>query len=138
MARPKKNLQRKDYAVIAAMSARGFRKEDVARRLGIAVRTLDRILAEDERAEEAFAAGRSELHEELVGKLVAKAREGDKACLIFALKAIFQYRENSPIEVEHRHAIQIQLPAAMTPEAYLELEVRKPALPATVDAEVVE
>jgi hypothetical protein len=99
------------------------------------------VLEEDERAREAFDAGRSELHEELVGKLVEKAREGDKACLIFALKSMFKYRENAPVEVEHEHRVTIQLPAALSPDEYARLAQPRPRAlheGEVVDVEVVE
>ena len=54
----------------------------------------------------------------MVTKLVTQARAGDKACLIFALKSMFRYRENAPVEVEHEHRVTIQLPAALSADEY--------------------
>ena len=47
MPRPKKKLKPEDYVAVAAMAARGLRKEDVARRLNMAGRTLDSGAAAD-------------------------------------------------------------------------------------------
>ena len=105
MPRPKKKLTSKDYPAIAAMAARGLKKADVARRLGMAVRTFDAVLERDERAREAYEAGLSELHEELVGGLVEKARNGNVSAAIFLLKAKFEYRENAPVQVEHEQRV---------------------------------
>lgn len=116
--RPPRRLTSKDHATVAAMAARGFREADVARRLGMAESTWRRVRDRDPQVVEAFEAGRSELHEELISQLLEKAREGNIACLLFALKILFGYRENAPVEVEHTHNVRIELPAALAVEAY--------------------
>ena len=135
MARPKRRLSSHDYLTISAMAARGFRERDIARRLGMAPDTWRRVRDRDPQALEAFEAGRSELHDELISKLLEKAREGQVACLIFSLKILFGYRENQPIEVEHTHNVRIELPAALTPMGYERLQAKAREIPAVLDAE---
>ena len=143
MGRPKKTLQsiiRRPYILISAMAARGSRQADIARRFGIDQKTWRRIREDDLRAGEAFEAGRGELHEELVTKLIESAREGDKACLIFALKALFGYRDNAPITTEVFTNVKIELPAALPRARYVrEVEGIRPRAPIRrkVEAEAI-
>ena len=115
---PRRELAEGDYVTVAAMSARGFRQKDVAQRLGMAQDTWRRIRDRDPRALEAFEVGRSELHEELIAKLLKMARAGNVPCLLFSLKILFGYRENNQVEVEHTHNVRIELPAALHPDRY--------------------
>ncbi len=128
---PRRDLDDGDYVIVAAMSARGFRQSDVAKRLGVAHDTWARIRDRDPRALEAFEAGRAELHEELISKLLEKARDGNVPCLLFSLKILFGYRENSPVEVEHTHNVRIELPAALPADRY-----EPPKLVPAVETEV--
>jgi hypothetical protein len=120
--------------MVAALAARGGRHEDVARRLGMGRDAWRRIREEDERAREAFEAGRAELHEELVSKLIESARAGDKACLIFSLKALFGYRDNALVPSEIVHNVRIELPAALDPDAYAKARLIESYAPVNVEA----
>lgn len=117
-ANRRRALAEPDYVTVAAMAARGARQVDIARRLGMAPDTWRRIREDDERAKAAFEAGRSELHEELVSKLIAKAKAGNVACLIFSLKSLYGYRDNAPVPSEITHSVRIELPAALAPDRY--------------------
>jgi hypothetical protein len=107
------------YVQVAAMAARGLRLEDIARRLEIGTTTFKRLKERDPRVLEAYETGSSELHEELVGLLIKKAKKGETAALLFALKTRFSYRESGPtVDHHHTHAVRIELPAPLTREAY--------------------
>lgn len=110
----------KTYVQVAAMAARGLRLEDIARRLGIGITTFKRLRERDARIAEAYETGASELHEELVGILIRKAKQGKTPELLFALKTRYSYRESGPvIDHHHTHAVRIELPAPLPREAYL-------------------
>ncbi len=135
----KRELVEAEYLTVASMAAAGARQRDIAQRLGMARDTWQRVREEDQRALEAFEAGRSELHEELAGILIAKAREGNVPCLLFSLKVFFGYRENQPVPIEHLHTVKIELPQSLTPEQYEQLgKLEAPKAAKTIPAEVVE
>jgi hypothetical protein len=117
---------------LAAWAARGLRLDDAAARLGISRRTLGRIFEVDPRAAQAWALGRAELHEELIGTLIAKAKRGDTVALLFSLKTLYGYREGEPLDGgEQRSLVTINLAAAATPEQYAKLiEIRPEAVAA--------
>jgi predicted DNA-binding protein (UPF0251 family) len=120
-------LTEDDYVRLSAWGARGLRLEDAAARLGTSRRTLGRALTEDHRAAEAWALGRAELHEELVSKLIEKAKGGDTVSLLFSLKTLFGYREGEPLDGgEQRSLVTINVPAALPPDAYAKLIEVKP------------
>lgn len=129
-------LEPDDYLQVAAMAARGFRHEDVARRLGMGREAWQRLRDEDPKALEAFETGRGELHEQLLSNLLVKAREGNVPCLLFAMKILFGYRENQPVPQEHLHRIRIELPGALSVEQWEKLTRRRQLEPETVDVTV--
>src|SRR5262245_5098668 len=117
-------LREDQLLMIAAMYGAGARHKDVARRLGIHDTRWKLTIETDPRAADAMEAGRSELHEELMGLLLSKAKAGNVPCLLFSLKVLFGYRENNPLPVEIDARVKIELPGALTPEVY-EAEVRE-------------
>lgn len=115
----KRTLTVREYTTIAAMAAAGHRLEDIARRLDMDTRTLREVRGRDDRAVQAFEAGRGELHAELMSRLIEHAKNGRTAELIFALKALFSYSDRpAPQQHEHTHRVLIQLPAALDRERY--------------------
>jgi hypothetical protein len=115
----KRELSDRDYAVVASMAAAGHRVADIARALDMDTRTFREIRGRDERAVQAFEAGRGELHGTLMSKLIEHAKAGRTAELIFALKSLFQYSDRpQPQQHEHTHRVLIQLPAALDRERY--------------------
>jgi len=116
----KRVLKESEYLKIAAMAGRGFRHADIYHRLGISSKTWQRLRDEDPRAAEAFEIGRSELEERLRSKLINNAlKQNNTACLIFALKSMFGYRDQGPDPVQHTTNVQIVLPAALPREQYI-------------------
>ena len=90
-----------------------------ATQLGTSRRTLSRILRENERAAVAWEFGRSELLDELLDKLITKARRGDTVSVLFALKSIFGFRDHGPAEGEERApSVVINLPGAVSREEW--------------------
>jgi hypothetical protein len=121
---------------LAAMAAAGARKLDAAARLGMAVDTLRRIIRDEDAVARAWAVGRSELHEQLVSKLIEKAKDGEVVPLLFCLKSIFGYREGEELDAESRPAVVINLPGALDPTAYEKLVgSNRPPVPESVDGD---
>ena len=111
-----------DYVKLGAWAAAGARLDDAAARLGTSRRSLHRLFQNDERAAQAWAFGRAELHEVLVSKLIEKAKNGDTVSILFALKTLFGYREGEPIDGgEQRSLVTINLPGALAPEQWANL-----------------
>jgi hypothetical protein len=117
-----------DYAQLAASAAAGARLQDVALRVGLGSRrALSRRFEQDERAAEAWALGRAELHEKLVSTLISKALNGEVVPLLFLLKTQYGYREGEPLDGgDQRSLVTINLPAAVAPEAWAKLIEVKP------------
>jgi hypothetical protein len=124
------------YVKLGAWAAAGARLEDAAARLGTSRRSLHRFFQSDERAAQAWAIGRAELHEALVSKLIERAKAGEVVPLLFALKSMFGYREGEPLDGgEQRSLVTINLPGALAPEQYAKLvEVTPRALPADAES----
>lgn len=132
-----RDLDESDYVKLGAWAAAGARLDDAAARLGTSRRSLHRLFQSDERAAEAWAIGRAELHEQLVSKLIEKAKAGEVVPLLFALKTLFGYREGELIDGgEQRSLVTINLPAAVSAEQYAKLIEVKP-LPLAADHSTV-
>jgi hypothetical protein len=130
-------LAERDYVTVASMAAAGHRHVDVARRLGIDPTTWREVRGRDERAVEAWEGGRSELHAELMSKLLEQAKKGDRACLIFALKSVYGYSDRpAPQQHLHDHRVRIELPGALDRDRYArEVKQIADAKGVVVDAE---
>ncbi|MDQ2696444.1 MAG: hypothetical protein M3Z21_13935 [Pseudomonadota bacterium] len=128
-ARPKKTVPQNAYDIIEKMAARGCRELDIARSIGLGDKSWPRILKEDPKAAEAFDKGRGQAHDVLMGQLFKKALDGDTACLLFALKVLFGYRENNAVETDHRVRVEFVLPGALTPGRYQQALAEARALP---------
>jgi hypothetical protein len=118
----RRELTEDERLSLAAWGARGLRLVDVAGKLSVSSNTLRAILQRDERAAMAWARGRAELAEELVGLLLAQARKGNIAAVIFATKAFLGFSETQSLDGgEQRSLVTINLPAAASPEAWAKL-----------------
>lgn len=115
--RRKKPLPRHGLELIEQLAAKGCREIDIGRAVGMSPPTwIDRKNTCPE-IQAAFDSGRQRLHDELVNVLVTKAKKGDVVPLLFALKTLFNYREDAP-PPEMRAQVVINLQAAMPAERY--------------------
>ena len=110
-----------DYERVTELRTLGTPKAAIAHKLGMDKHSFYRLLARDPRMNTAYEAGDAVLEEELVGTLVARARKGEAAPLIFALKSMFGYTDRPVQVVDHRHRVTIEMPAALSPGAFKEL-----------------
>ena len=123
------------------MASVGASMATIAKRLGVAKRTLDAILERDRRAKDAFEAGRGELESSLVSTLFEQAmdpKNRNPTPAIFLLKAMRNFSDQPKPELtENRVSIEFRLPGALKRDQYRELvEVtpRKALREAGVDA----
>jgi len=125
MARPRKHLKPDDYPKLEAMASVGASIATIAKRLGLAKRTLDAIFERDPRAKEAFEAGRGELESELVGSLYRQAtREKNPITVagIFLLKTMCRFNDRpEPEPLANRVKVEISLPKPLGVEDYRKL-----------------
>lgn len=126
--RRKYMIPRRHVETVLDACRRGVPETQIARALGINYRTWMRVREEDERVASALAEARKVEEEELVALLLDKARKGDTTSIIFALKGRHGYRDQgAPPAAGHRTNIVINLPDALTPEAYLRMVDVTPA-----------
>ena len=117
------------YARITKLARNGCNQRAIARALGMGDDAWRMLRDKDPLVSEAFEKGRGGLEEELGGVLIAKARKGEVAPLIFYLKAACGWRENSPVVAEHLHLVRLELPVSLSPAEYqaaIDAEVAKP------------
>lgn len=109
-----------DLERVTAMAREGNSLDTIAGECGMTRREFLRRRQEHAELEHAFQQGRAGLEDELVGLLLAKARKGQAVPILFALKSMFGYREGEPRrgEAAAQVAVQINLPAPLTPEQY--------------------
>jgi hypothetical protein len=117
---PATELTRAGYELIEQLASRGLAVSTIAKALGLSTEMFRRIRAFDDRAREALETGTAIEHDMLVGKLHEAAMRGEIVAIIFALKSRHGYRDSTPVirESESRVKVEIQLPAALTPEQY--------------------
>lgn len=94
--RPPVELTDTERTRLVALGALGLNQELAAGRLGIAPKTLRRILKEDEEAAVAYLMGRAEAAEEALSLLWRQARKGQPAAAIFLGKTLAGLRESGP------------------------------------------
>ena len=122
MARPRKHLPPGGVDILREAASNGVAKHDVARRLGLNFRTLERLLKDDPAAREAWAEGKEAERAELVGLLMEKARKGDGASAMFLLKSRHGYRDHGPVDGDAAApVVNITLPAALSPDQWLRM-----------------
>lgn len=97
--------------------ANGLSQATCAARLGISVSTLRAIMDKDEDVKAAYDTGTGAMQDELVGILMAAARDGDRTSAIFLLKGACGFREvgaapDAPSQ-SNTPAINIMIPAMM-------------------------
>ena len=109
--------------VVERMLANGCSRETVAATLGTSTSTLAAAAERDEALSAAMQRGDGALETELVGHLLAHARDGNVTAAIFLLKAKRGMRDtgDDPRKPTERPNITINLPAAATPEAYRQM-----------------
>lgn len=131
--RPRKSLSDQEVYRVAAMIARGSRREDVARELGITAPTLRRMEREDERVASAIQAGLGVEHQRLYGKLMEKVDRGDTVAILFALKSRHGYIDRPEnVRIEDHRSVVVNLPARLSREQILAAVLPQPALEAEV------
>lgn len=109
------------YEVITELAERGVRQRDIARALGMSRNTLRRILNEDQKAMDAYEAGRCVEHEALRGFLFTQAERGNVAAAMFLLKARHGYIDNPKPEPQgNRVRLEVTLPMPFTETQYLQ------------------
>lgn len=105
--------------LVERMLANGCSRATVAATLGISAGGLATAADHDPELEAAIERGDGALETELVGHLMAHAREGNVTAAIFLLKAKRQFRDSTPVEPKpDRSNITLVLPAAASPEDY--------------------
>jgi predicted DNA-binding protein (UPF0251 family) len=128
-------LTEDELVILEKLSTGGFSQRSIAKRLGVAYDTLQAIVKRDPEASEAVQRGRAAEHDGLCQTMLRAALNGNVTAGIFLLKARHGYVDSglAPINNDNRVAVQITLPAAMSPEQYakmIEVQVTQPALPA--------
>lgn len=127
MGRPKKKLPRQCggmdvYEAITDMARRGLRETDIARCLGMHLNTWVRIKEENQKALDAFEAGRGAEHEALIGTLhKAALQDGNVAAAMFLLKTRYGYRETMEVQQENRVKVMFELPGSTNPADYFRI-----------------
>ena len=125
VGRPRQHLRPTDYDRLEAMASVGASMRTIAKRLGVAYVTFQKILQRDRRAEEAFEAGRGELESELVGVLYRQAvdpKNRNPTPALFLLKSMRNFSDQpQPALPENRVEITFQLPGALSEEQYKQL-----------------
>jgi hypothetical protein len=96
LGRPPVELTDLERARLTALGAVGLNQELTAARLGIAPKTLRRILREDEQAALHWLLGRSEAAERALKLLWKHAEAGQPAAAIFLGKTLAGLRESGP------------------------------------------
>lgn len=89
----------------------GLNLDNISYLIGINPRTLDRRLADCEKAREAYNRGRAIAHEKVASKLFTLIEQGEPAAIFFYLKCQAGWREKDKIEENGNKAeIKIYLP----------------------------
>jgi len=105
--------------MVEKMLANGCSRATVAATLGISEPTLADAATRDPELSAAMERGDGALETELVGHLLAHARDGNVTAAIFLLKAKRHFRDSTPVEPKtDRPNITINLPGAASPEDY--------------------
>ncbi|MDH3667017.1 MAG: hypothetical protein OEN23_08825 [Paracoccaceae bacterium] len=105
--------------VVEKMLANGCSRATVAATLGISETALANAATRDPDLSASIERGDGALETELVGHLLAHAREGNVTAAIFLLKAKRHFRDSTPVEPKtDRPNITINLPGAASPEDY--------------------
>lgn len=118
-------------SVVEELASRGCRVETIARALGMNPTAFVRCRREQSEVEEAYQQGLAREHDALVGNLRRAADEGNIVAGIFLLKARHGYREGEAAGGTNNVQVNINLPAAMSPEEYTRMIEAKPAEPDT-------
>ena len=123
MPRPRKHLRPTDYDRLEDMASVGASMRTIAKRLGVAYVTFQKILQRDKRAKAAFEAGRGQLQTDLVKCLYeAAVNKGNIVAAIYLTKAMCGFTDQpQPQPQESRVKIEIRLPRALTEQQYRKL-----------------
>jgi hypothetical protein len=115
-------ITRAGYQVIERLAIAGLSDAAIAASLRVSPKTWRALVDRDDRVREAIATGRATLETELVGELLARAKAGGTAELIFATKALLGFRDQGPPPdrvAAGPVTISISLPPAMSRDEYL-------------------
>ncbi len=106
-------------------ASQGASQALIACELGVGSTTFKKAMARDEKIRVAWEHGRAELEQEFVSMLIASARKGNYVPILFGLKALFGLTEGAapPASVAN---VQIVLPDAYSPEAYMRVINQRP------------
>jgi hypothetical protein len=109
--------------MVERMLANGCSLATTSAALGISETTLTAAADRDKDLKAAIGRGHGALETELVGHLLAHAREGNVTAAIFLLKAKRHFRDVGPTEGKEaeRPNITINLPGAASPEDYAKM-----------------
>lgn len=110
---------RRGLKVVEELAARGVAVATIARALHMGKDAFRNVRERQPEVQEALDRGRAREHDALVARLYESAMEGNVVAGIFLLKARHSYVEGQPVEGGATSVqVNINLPAAMTPEDY--------------------
>lgn len=105
--------------LIDSLLRNGWSKAVVCQRLGgITLRELEAAAERQPEVARAMATGLGAMEKDLVSALLATAKKGNVQAAMFLLKSRFGYRDAGADRAAPAVAVQIVMPAAMTPEQY--------------------
>lgn len=118
--RPRKAVPVDAAATIRAMAATGHSKLGIAEAMGIAPKTLNKMIEANPELQECFDQGREAERHTLHNMLYIQATvHGNASAAMFLLKARHGYREGAEVGESNRVAITFNLPGALQPEQFL-------------------
>lgn len=109
---------------IALLAAEGVTQNAIASRIGVSAKTFKTLLGKADAdpaspARTAYESGRSHLESELIRLVIAAARKGDMVRQLFALKSLYQYRDQGPsVLIDNGPRISLTLPGSLSEEEY--------------------
>jgi hypothetical protein len=106
-----KLLTDEQITLIEKAAGLGLNLDDISYLIGTSPRTLDRRLIDDEKAKEAYKAGRAKAKLKVSEKLFDLIERGEPAAIFFYLKCQAGWREKDKAEENNNKAeIKIYLP----------------------------
>ncbi|MGE3296487.1 MAG: hypothetical protein AB7I68_03960 [Porticoccaceae bacterium] len=132
MGRPRKTLPRGALEIIKHCASHGLKDSDIARELGLPLRTWLAIKRNNPTARQVWEEGLAAEHDKLYGVLYAEAVLGNLDACKFLLRTRHSYRENAPAAGESGASVQVVLsiPSAMSADQYQKLALDARPLPA--------
>lgn len=112
------SITQEGLEVVEAMAARGNSQKAIAAFLGMSTSVLQKLARDEAAVGLAWQRGKQQLEDELVGMLLAKARKGDTACIIYATKALLGFTDQARPQDDRPPAITINLPSSLSEADY--------------------